>query len=404
MRAAPARGPGSDSPLRDPTYRRLFAAQVLSLVGTGLTTVALSLLAYDLAGQNAGVVVGVALASKMVAYVGIAPLTAAYTQRLGRRQLLIGLDLARLVIVLALPLVTAPWQVYVLIFVLSACAAAFTPAFQALIPEILEDEARYTQALSLSRVAYELENLASPAIAAILLGFVSYDALFVGDGVTFALSALLVASAALPHARAGSPAGRTWARITRGTRRYLAVAELRGLLALNLAVASGSAVVVVNTVVYVRDELGRGASDVALALGVAGGGSLATALVLPALLRRAPERRVLLAGGALLPLGLLTVAVVPGWTALLTAWFVLGVGLAVVQTPAGRLVQRAVREDDGPELFAAQFALSHACWLLTYPVAGVVGSLAGLDIAAALLSALSAVAVLTAAWLWRARR
>jgi hypothetical protein len=33
------------APLADQIYRRLFAAQALSLVGTGLTTVALALLA-----------------------------------------------------------------------------------------------------------------------------------------------------------------------------------------------------------------------------------------------------------------------------------------------------------------------------------------------------------------------
>jgi hypothetical protein len=36
------------------TYRHLFVAQVLSLVGSGLATVALALLAYDLAGNDAG--------------------------------------------------------------------------------------------------------------------------------------------------------------------------------------------------------------------------------------------------------------------------------------------------------------------------------------------------------------
>ena len=37
------------APLSDRTYQRLFTAQALSLVGTGLTTVALALLAYRLA-------------------------------------------------------------------------------------------------------------------------------------------------------------------------------------------------------------------------------------------------------------------------------------------------------------------------------------------------------------------
>ncbi len=57
------------SPLRSRTYRHLFAAQVIALLGTGLATVALGLVAYQLAGADAGAVLGTALAIKMVAYV-----------------------------------------------------------------------------------------------------------------------------------------------------------------------------------------------------------------------------------------------------------------------------------------------------------------------------------------------
>lgn len=59
--------------LRFPTFRSLFAAQVIALIGTGLATVALSLLAYDLAGAEAGAVLGTALAIKMIVYVLLAP-------------------------------------------------------------------------------------------------------------------------------------------------------------------------------------------------------------------------------------------------------------------------------------------------------------------------------------------
>ncbi len=41
--------------LANHAYRHLFAAQVIALLGTGLATVALGLLAYDLAGADAGV-------------------------------------------------------------------------------------------------------------------------------------------------------------------------------------------------------------------------------------------------------------------------------------------------------------------------------------------------------------
>ncbi|MEM7653945.1 MAG: MFS transporter, partial [Pseudomonadota bacterium] len=82
-------------PLSNPTFRRFFAAQIVALVGTGLTTVALALLAYDLAGGSAGIVLGTILALKMVAYVIIAPIAGAFAQKLPRRSYLVTLDVLR---------------------------------------------------------------------------------------------------------------------------------------------------------------------------------------------------------------------------------------------------------------------------------------------------------------------
>lgn len=68
------------SVLKHRTYRHLFYAQVIALIGTGLATVALGLLAYDIAGADAGLVLGTALAIKMLAYIGIAPIASAFAQ------------------------------------------------------------------------------------------------------------------------------------------------------------------------------------------------------------------------------------------------------------------------------------------------------------------------------------
>lgn len=108
--------------LKNRTYRHLFAAQVIALVGTGLMTVALGLLAYELAGADAGAVLGTALAIKMLAYVGIAPIAQAFADRLPRRSLLVALDLIRAAVALCLPFVTEVWQIYLLIFVLQAAS------------------------------------------------------------------------------------------------------------------------------------------------------------------------------------------------------------------------------------------------------------------------------------------
>ena len=76
-------------------YRHLFLAQVIALLGTGLATVALALLAYELAQENAGLILGTVLTIKMLAYVFIAPFASALLRSLPRRQVLVSLDLIR---------------------------------------------------------------------------------------------------------------------------------------------------------------------------------------------------------------------------------------------------------------------------------------------------------------------
>src|SRR5919107_1724230 len=185
--------------LKNRTYRHLFLAQVVALAGTGLLTVALGLLAFDLAGEKAGVVLGTALAIKMIAYVSVAPVVGGFADQLPRRAFLVGMDLLRAAIALLLPWVTEIWQVYVLIFLLQSASAGFTPTFQATIPDVLPDEKDYTRALSLSRLAYDLESLLSPVLAAALLTVISSHELFGGTVIGFLASAALVLSVRLPQ-------------------------------------------------------------------------------------------------------------------------------------------------------------------------------------------------------------
>lgn len=388
--------------LANRTYRHLFLAQVIALLGTGLATVALSLLAYDLAGANAGAVLGTALAIKMLAYIGVAPIASALAERLPRRAVLVALDVARAAVALLLPFVTQIWQIYVLIFVLQAASAAFTPTFQATIPDVLPDEAAYTKALSLSRLAYDLENLVSPMLAALLLSVVSYQSLFGGTVLGFLASAVFVVSAVLPRAKLPLKRG-IYERTTRGLRIYLATPRLRGLLALNLAIASGSAMVIVNTVVLVQAGFGMTQTATAIALACFGAGSMLVALALPKLLDRMPERRVMLTGAALIAACLLGGLVLASrYAMLLPLWFVMGLGYSLAQTPSGRLLRRSSSATDRPALFAAQFALSHACWLVTYPLAGWLGAKFGLTTSFMALGFLASAAVFLSMRLWPA--
>lgn len=395
--------------LANRTYRNLLAAQVIALVGTGLATVALGLLAYDIAGADAGAVLGTALAIKMIAYIGIGPIVGAYADRLPRRAFLVAMDMIRAGVALLLPFVDQIWQVYMLIFALQSASAAFTPTFQATIPDILLDEAEYTRALSLSRLAYDLESLLSPMLAAALLSVISFHWLFGGTAIGFVGSALLVLSVTLPRSPAKPREGGIYARTTRGMRIYLKTPRLRGLLAVNLAAAAASAMVIVNTVVIVRNTFGFGQREVALSLAAYGGGSMLAALALPRLLDRIEGRTVMLGGASVLTAALAALGLASGgmtatfWPILLSGWFVMGMAYAVALTPSGLLLRRSAQAEDRPAVFAAQFALSHACWLIAYPLAGQVGARFGQQMALFVLAALATCGVVAALWLWPAR-
>ncbi|MEI4261663.1 MFS transporter [Roseovarius sp. D0-M9] len=390
--------------LADRSYRHLFAAQVVALLGTGLATVALGLLAYDLAGDNAGLVLGTVFTIKMVAYVGIAPLAGAFADRVPRRALLVALDLVRAGVALCLPFVTEVWQVYVLIFLLQSASAAFTPTFQATIPDVLPEEARYTRALSLSRLAYDLENIVSPMLAGLLLAVMSYNSLFLGTVVGFAASAALVVSVLLPSPKPSAPRS-IYDRTTRGVRIYLATPRLRGLLALNMAAAAAGAMVLVNSVVLVRSTLGLDASALAWSLFCFGAGSMIAALMLPRVLDKVPDRPVMVGGAVLMVLTLLGLAGEVAtfglvWPVQLGAWLLVGLGYSTVLTPSGRLLRRSAHAEDRPALFAAQFALSHACWLVTYPLSGWLMTRFGSVVALTVLAAVAGGGIVAALRFW----
>lgn len=251
----------------------MFLAEVIALLGTGLASVALGLLAFELAGANAGAVLGTALAIKMIAYVCVAPLASAFAEKLPLRTMLVAIDLVRASVALLLPFVTEIWQAYVLLFVLQSASAAFTPAFQASIPDILPDEKQYTKALSLSRVAYDLENLVSPMIAALLLSILSYHDLFIDTIFGFIISAKLVVSVRLPVPKSNITRG-IYDRTTRGIRIFLKTPRLRGRFAFALTSASAGSMVFVNTVVLAQSTFQFGQQATAFALASFGGGSM----------------------------------------------------------------------------------------------------------------------------------
>lgn len=71
-------------------------------------------------------------------------------------------------------------------------------------------------------------------------------------------------------------------------------------------------------------------------------------------------------------------------------------------TPGGRLLRQSSGNEDRPALFAAQFALSHVCWLIAYPLAGQIGAGFGFGAAFGVSAALAALGTIGALLIWPA--
>lgn len=379
-------------------YRRLFAAHAISLAGTGVTTIALALLAWKLGGAKAGQILGTALALKMAVYVFLSPVMAAKAQRLPRRRWLVTLDLLRGGLVLLLPLVTEVWQIYVIVVLVHLCSAGFTPVYQATIPDLVTNHDAYNKALSYTRVAYNLEHILSPLAAAALLHVMTFDTLFLLDAGTFVVSAGLVATVALPRPQEKDRADSVFRDALWGIQAYVRTPRLRAVFAMYLTVACASSMVIVNTVVYVGEYLAGSESETALAYGAAGCGAIVAALLLPAWLRRSTPRMVFLCGAVLLVLALVATASTPGWRGFLVLWCLIGGGLSICQTPVGAVIRDSCNPGDSPAYFAASFSLSHLCWLGGYLIAGFTGAYLGFAASALFLAGLAVVGLVL---LWR---
>ena len=130
---------------------------------------------------------------------------------------------------------------------------------------------------------------------------------------------------------------------------------------------------------------------------------MTAAVILPRLLDRLSDRSAMVLGAALMTLVLLAgpwIAV--SYPALLVLWVAMGFGYSLTITPAGRALRRSSNAADRPSLFAAQFALSHGCWLIAYPVAGLVSAAVNPGAAFLVLAGLCASGTILGLLIWPA--
>lgn len=189
-------------------YRRLWAAQVVSLTGDWFTLIALSVLVSRQSGGSGLAVSGLALA-QMAPWVLVGPWSGVLADRFDRKRLLVASDLARVVVVLLLiPAARAerPSAVLGLAFLHFAFASVFEPARAALVPRLVEPSQLVT-ATTLSSVTWSVMLAAGGVLGGAVLSRVGLQTAFVFDALTFAVSAGLLAAIPSPPVAPEAAAG-----------------------------------------------------------------------------------------------------------------------------------------------------------------------------------------------------
>ena len=272
------------APLRHRDFRLLWSGMCVSLLGDGVFLVAMAWQVYALSNApTALALVGIAMTVPTIAFLLVG---GAVSDRLDRRRIMLAADAVRglavgLIAVLSLAGALELWHMVVLVGVYGAGTAFFTPAFDAIVPDVLP-AGELAQANSLDQFVRPLAlRLAGPALGGVLIDVVGVGSAFALDAASFAVSALALL-AMRSRARVRSEAGGSIGGEIRAGFAYIRRHVWLWATFVSAAVAyllfMGPAEVLLPYVV--KNELGGSAGDLGLVFAAGGLGSLGCAVVM----------------------------------------------------------------------------------------------------------------------------
>lgn len=178
------------SPLRRRNYRLLYVGQLVSLLGTMLTYVALPYQMYRLTGST--LAVGLLGLAELVPLLTTAFVGGLLADAVDRRRLAQVTDLASATGSAALALLAATgasaWLLYLVAAWMSAVAGLQRPSIESLVPRLVEkDEMPAVGALAVFRGSVGM--IAGPALGGVLISVVGLPVTYLADAVSYLLSA-----------------------------------------------------------------------------------------------------------------------------------------------------------------------------------------------------------------------
>ena len=183
----------------NPNFRRLWIAEVVSLLGDWFNTIALYSLVSTLTGSPFAL--GAVFIFKMLPLGLASPVAGLIVDRFNRRRLMIGSDLVRAAIVLAFLVVDSAAEVpllYLLITLQTAVGAVFEPARSASLPNVTAPRELLT-ANALSAATWSTMLAIGAALGGVATEWLGTDAVFLVDSGTYLVSALFVLRTVIPQ-------------------------------------------------------------------------------------------------------------------------------------------------------------------------------------------------------------
>lgn len=372
-------------------FRYLFAAYLLSLAGDQLAKVALSIVVFERTGS--------ALLSAITFAVGYlpwligGPLLSVYADRLPRRQVMIGCDLIRMLIIGALAIPGIPLGLLVgMLFVANLFTPPFEAARAATTPEILSGD-RYAVGLALSNISAQLAQVGGFVAGGALVLAVSARGALLIDAATFAVSAVLlwVGVRVRPAAARGERLS-LWADAKEGIAVVFGTPRIRRLIAM-LWVAAALGFAPEGLAAAYAAELDKGAAAVGLLLAANPLGLIIGGLVIGRMTRPSRRQRLLVPLAVLSVLALVPAATTPWLPVILALLFLSGVGFSFV-IPLNVLVVQAVPDAARARAFGVIATGLQAVQGLGIVAAGLVATVLAPSVVVTLCGAVGSVIVL----------
>jgi MFS family permease len=356
---------------RERVARAYFAALAQSALGNGAGYIALLVVAYD-RFESAWALSLVLLADLLPAML-LGPLFGAAADRWSRKRCMVVSDVIRAAAFLGVALVDGFGATLAFALLAGVGTGLFTPAALAAIPSLVRPE-RLPAATAVYGAITDLGFIAGPAIAALVLLAGGPDAILIGNAVTFAISAAVLARLRFGAAPSLEQAEGARVGLLREARDGLrALAGMEGVRA--VVVASGAMLLFaglfnVAELPFATDALDAGDATFAVLAAVYGLGFVVGSLSGSGGGGPPELKRRFLRGLGIVAAGFLACGAAPSIAAALPAFALAGVGNGVILVYERLLIQTTVPDRLMARVFGAKDGLTAWAFAIAFLAGG----------------------------------